>query len=77
VQVAAMKSATADGTAAGISKHVMPRALMFFRWSAVVIGWQGSVLGSHFMTLSHASWFCRIGIGAWLGTIIAVQCCGY
>jgi len=28
VQVAALKAATADGTAAGITKHVAPRALL-------------------------------------------------
>src|SRR5712692_1198517 len=36
VNVAAAKAAAADGTAAGISKHVMPRALFWFRWAAVV-----------------------------------------
>src|SRR6266571_4418487 len=36
VQVAALKAATADGTAAGITKHVAPRALLYFRWAAVV-----------------------------------------
>src|SRR5258708_15994965 len=36
VQVAALKAAAADGTAAGITKHVAPRALFYFRWAAVV-----------------------------------------
>src|SRR5438093_11076554 len=36
VQVAALKAATADGTAAGITKHVAPRALLFSRWAAGV-----------------------------------------
>ena len=31
VQMPAMKDAAADGTAAGISKHVAPRALLWFR----------------------------------------------
>src|SRR5438876_12233494 len=44
VQVAAMKAATADGTAAGISKHVAPRALFFFRWAAVVTWLAGAAL---------------------------------
>ena len=44
VQVAALKAATADGTAAGISKHVAPRALLFFRWSAVVSWLAGAAL---------------------------------
>ena len=36
VNVAAAKAAAADSTGAGISKHVMPRALFWFRWAAVV-----------------------------------------
>ncbi|MES1999412.1 MAG: urate hydroxylase PuuD [Pseudomonadota bacterium] len=72
VQVAAMKAATADGTAVGISKHVAPRALVFFRWSALVTWLAGAaLLGPSFkaaFTLqpSHA----LIGMGAWLGTIM-------
>ena len=72
VQVAAMKAAQADGTAAGISKHVAPRALLFFRWSAVVTWLAGAaLLGSNFgsaflLRPTHAA----IGIGAWLGTIM-------
>jgi uncharacterized membrane protein len=72
VQVAAMKSAAADGTAVGISKHVAPRALLFFRWSALVTWLAGAaLLGPSFraaFTLqpSHA----LIGMGAWLGTIM-------
>ena len=61
-----------DGTAAGISKHVMPRALLFFRWAAVVTWLAGAaLLGSNFgaaflLQKSHLA----IGIGAWLGTIM-------
>jgi uncharacterized membrane protein len=44
VQVAAMKAATAEGTQAGIAKHVAPRALLFFRWSAVVTWLAGAAL---------------------------------
>ena len=38
VQVDALKKAAADTppTGAGITKHVAPRALFFFRWAAVV-----------------------------------------
>lgn len=72
VQVAAMKAATADGTAAGISKHVAPRALLWFRWSALVTWIAGAaLLGAAFteaFTLQPA--FAGIGIGAWLGTIM-------
>ena len=72
VQIPALKAAAADGTAAGITKHVAPRALLYFRWSAVVTWLAGAaLLGGQFVsafTLSkgHA----LIGIGAWLGTIM-------
>jgi len=72
VQVAAMKAATADGTAAGISKHVAPRALLFFRWSAVVTWLAGATLlgnqfGNAFLLRGGMA---GIGVGAWLGTIM-------
>jgi uncharacterized membrane protein len=72
VQVAALKAATADGTNAGIARHVAPRALLFFRWSAVVTWLAGAALlgnqiGNAF-TLSHG--MAGIGVGAWLGTIM-------
>jgi uncharacterized membrane protein len=72
VQVTALKNAAADGTAAGISKHVAPRALLFFRWAAVVTWLAGAaLLGPRFVpafTLSGGAEL--IGIGAWLGTIM-------
>ena len=72
VQVAALKAATEDGTAAGISKHVAPRALLFFRWAAVVTWLAGAaLLGGNFgaaFTLQEG--WAGIGIGAWLGTIM-------
>ena len=72
VQVAALKNAGADGTAAGITKHVAPRALLFFRWSAVVTWLAGAaLLGPRFVpafTLRPDA--ALIGIGAWLGTIM-------
>jgi len=72
VQVAALKNAAADGTAAGITKHVAPRALLFFRWSAVVTWLAGAaLLGDQFMnamTLSNGMG--AMGVGAWLGTIM-------
>src|SRR5262245_65502202 len=49
VNVAAAKAAAADNTGAGISKHVMPRALFWFRWAAVVTWLAGaSLLGANF-----------------------------
>jgi uncharacterized membrane protein len=44
VQVPAMKDATADGTAAGISRHVAPRALLWFRWAALVTWLAGAAM---------------------------------
>lgn len=78
VNVAAAKAAAADGTAAGISKHVMPRALLYFRWAAVVTWLAGAaLLGANFgaaflLQKSHVA----IGIGAWLGTIMLVNVWG-
>ena len=78
VQVAAMKDAAADGTAAGIVKHVTPRALLWFRWSALVTWLAGAaLLGPAFMdafTLQPA--YAGIGIGAWLGTIMLLNVWG-
>ena len=73
VQAAAMKDAQADGTAAGIAKHVAPRALLFFRWAAVVTWLAGMALlgakaGDAFLFRDRA--YIPIGVGAWLGTIM-------
>ena len=72
VQVAALKNATADGTAAGISKHVAPRALLFFRWAAVVTWIAGAALLGPYFTDAFLlrNGMGPIGIGAWLGTIM-------
>ena len=75
VQAQALKDAQADGTAAGISKHVAPRALFWFRWAAVLTWITGAaLLGKNFVaafTLQPAH--LPIGIGAWLGTIMLVN----
>ena len=72
VQVPALKAAAADGTAAGITKHVAPRALFFFRWSAVVTWLAGAaLLGGQFGTaFMLGKGYAAIGVGAWLGTIM-------
>ena len=44
VQIPGLKDAAADGTAAGITKHIAPRALLYFRWSAVVTWLAGAAL---------------------------------
>ena len=75
VQVAAMKAATADNTAAGITKHVAPRALLYFRWAAVVTWLAGAaLLGNQFVAaFTLQKGMAGIGIGAWLGTIMLIN----
>ena len=72
VQADAMKAAQADGTAAGISKHVAPRALLYFRWSAVVTWLAGAALlgANFFQAFGLQGTYAVIGVGAWLGTIM-------
>jgi uncharacterized membrane protein len=80
VQVAALKDANADGTAAGITKHVLPRALFYFRWAAVATWIMGAIL---LLTMENGAGFVKaftfqapytgIGIGAWLGTIMLIN----
>jgi uncharacterized membrane protein len=78
VQAAALKAAAADNTAAGITKHVAPLALYYFRWSALVTWLAGAaLLGKNFVaafTLSGS--YAVIGIGAWLGTIMLLNVWG-
>ena len=72
VQGQAVKAAQADGTAAGIGKHVAPRALLYFRWAAVVTWLAGAaLLGANFgAAFTFGSGYEKIGMGAWLGTIM-------
>ncbi len=73
VQVPALAEAGKDGTAAGITKHVAPRALLFFRWAAVVTWLAGAMmLGKNFLDafLFMNPRYYAIGVGAWLGTIM-------
>jgi uncharacterized membrane protein len=73
VQVPALADAAKDNTGAGITKHVAPRALLFFRWAAVVTWLAGAmILGAHFLDafLFQKSTYYPIGVGAWLGTIM-------
>lgn len=80
VQVPGLGQAKADGTAAGITKHIAPRALLWFRWAAVAT-W---VTGAIYLLMGHGTGDMNgifrafglqgnaapIGIGAWLGTIM-------
>jgi len=73
VQVPALAEAAKDNTGGGITKHVAPRALFWFRWAAVATWVFGAmILGKHFL---DAFFFLKpayyaIGVGAWLGTIM-------
>jgi uncharacterized membrane protein len=83
VQTPAMAVAAADKGGpggAGISKYVAPRALLWFRWAAVatwITGvWYLARAGNlgNAATLGHGfqdRYGLVIGIGAWLGTIMA------
>ena len=79
VQVPAIAAANADKDGPGpaaINKYVAPRALLWFRWAAVVTWLSGAALlhsAPHLslhdaFTLQGASQV--IGVGAWLGTIM-------
>lgn len=72
VQVPALKDAAADGTGGGITKHVAPRALLWFRWSAVATWLAGVWLigGGLVDALLLRNGYAAIGVGAWLGTIM-------
>jgi len=78
VQVAALKAAQADSTAAGITKHVAPRALFYFRWAAVVTWLAGAaLLGANFAAaFTFQPGYEKIGVGAWLGTIMLLNVWG-
>ncbi|PZR56695.1 MAG: hypothetical protein DLM50_07640 [Candidatus Meridianibacter frigidus] len=82
VNAQAVKEATAAGEAAPISKYIMPRALLFFRWSAVATWIMGAGLLSTMnyegtngflaaITLKGA--MAPIGLGALLGTIMLIN----
>ncbi len=75
VQVDALKKANADTppTGAGISRHVLPRALFFFRYGAlatVLFGFMilGDKAGQVLLFQEKA--YVPIGIGCWLGLIM-------
>ena len=75
VQVPAMAAATADKDGPGpaaIGKYVAPRALLWFRWAAVVTWIAGAgLLHKNFVAaFTLQDGFENIGIGAWLGTIM-------
>jgi uncharacterized membrane protein len=58
---------------AGISKYIAPRALLWFRWAALATWATGAwLLGPNFgKAFTFQDGLVTIGIGAWLGTIMA------
>src|SRR3982750_4843430 len=75
VQVDALKAAAADTppTGGGITKHIAPRALFYFRWAAVATVLMGlMMLGDKVddALLFKERAYVPIGIGAWLGLIM-------
>jgi uncharacterized membrane protein len=84
VQTPGLAAAAADKGGpggAGISKYIAPRALWWFRWAAVAT-W---LTGAYFLLFGYGTTatihkafalqegFRTIGIGAWLGTIMALN----
>jgi uncharacterized membrane protein len=67
---------------AGISKYIAPRALLWFRWAALLtwftgvwyLGRAGNFVNAFSLGMAngaHDHYGLTIGIGAWLGTIMA------
>jgi uncharacterized membrane protein len=82
-QIPALAAAAADKGgpgAAGIAKYVAPRALLWFRWAAVVTALSGLLIietiyrsgsGAGLMqVLTLKEGFVTIGVGSWLGLIM-------
>lgn len=78
IQVPALAKAKLDGTAAGITRHIAPRALLWFRWASIATWLTGAYylersgigLANAFMLDGGAA---PIGVGAWLGTIMLIN----
>jgi len=81
VQTPGLAAAAADKGGpggAGVTKYIAPRALLWFRWSAVVTWLTGAIyLMGGFGKPGIILWafglnpgFRTIGVGAWLGTIM-------
>ncbi len=78
VQVQALAQAAADEGGpggAGITKYVAPRALLWFRWAALVTWLTGAIYLLEKGELINAftlsgTYGLTIGIGAWLGSIM-------
>jgi uncharacterized membrane protein len=81
VQAVALPKAKAENIAGGITKYVAPQALLWFRWAALATWLTGAYylersgigLGNAFMLQGGAA---KIGIGAYLGTIMLLNVWG-
>ncbi|MDB4521841.1 urate hydroxylase PuuD [Gammaproteobacteria bacterium] len=75
IQVPSMAKIKEDGSATAITKFIAPRALLWFRWAALVTWLTGAYylersgigLGNAFLLKGTAAY---IGLGVWLGTIM-------
>jgi uncharacterized membrane protein len=82
VQIPALAAANADKGGPGpgaISKYVAPRALLWFRWAAVVTALSGITFielayrpagGGFMQVMTLQSPYQTIGVGSWLGLIM-------
>jgi uncharacterized membrane protein len=81
VQTPGLAAAAADKGGpggAGVSKYIAPRALLWFRWSAVVTWVTGAIYliggfsNTNLLVYAFAlrPGFRTIGVGAWLGTVM-------
>jgi len=75
IQVPCMGKIKEDGSATAITKFIAPRALLWFRWAALVTWLTGAYylersgigLGNAFLLKGTAAY---IGLGVWMGTIM-------
>jgi len=75
IQVPSMAKIKEDGSATAITKFIAPKALLWFRWAALVTWLTGAYyleksgigLGNAFMLKGTAAY---IGLGVWMGTIM-------
>jgi len=82
VQVPGVAKALSEADSGGpgpaaINKYLAPTALLWFRWAAVVTWLSGAALLAKYGILAKAFTFQPgaevIGVGAWLGTIMAIN----
>ncbi len=75
IQVPSMAKIKADGSATAVTKFIAPKALLWFRWAALVTWLTGAYyleksgigLGNAFLLKGTAAY---IGLGVWMGTIM-------